>query len=619
MIDISVQNIKIAFQGVPVLEDITFDVHEGEHLALLGANGCGKTTLLRILTRELEADEGVVVIPSQKRIGLISQIPVFPDGYTVEDVLRSAVSHLTALSARMRALEEQMSTDPADAVMREYDRLTADYERLGGYSADYERDRVANGLNIPERMRQQPFEQLSGGEKTRVNLARLILENTDILLLDEPTNHLDLRSTEWLEEYITHFHGTVLAVSHDRWFMDTIARRTIEIRDGRCEFYSGNYSFYVMERQRRYDEMMKQYEKNRKEIAHLQEAADKLHLWAFLGADKLHKRAFSMEKRIEKLQTAPRPGKQKSMAARFAAKDFHGDEVLLCAGLKKSYGEKVLFENLDLLIEPGERIALMGDNGSGKSTLVRILLGELEADEGYLRRGPSVRVGYLPQIVAFANPNDSLLDTVITECRLTAQEARNRLAAFRFPGEDVFKPVSALSGGERSRLKLCILMKDELSLLVLDEPTNHLDIASREWMECALAEYKGTLLLVSHDRWLIDSFADRVWELDKGTLTDYRGGYEDYLAARERKTDLQRAEKRKAPKPATPKKPADTAKQLAKTEREIDRLEQQIRDLKLEEERCASDYLQLMAIYEQIKEAEEELDRLYEQWESLGG
>jgi len=617
MIDISIRELKKSFGGAVVLDGVSFDVNEGEKVALLGENGTGKTTLLKILTGALEADEGRVSIPSHKRIGLISQIPVYPEGYTTEDVLRSAHAHLGEISERIKRLEKTMEVYSDRDVLDKYDKLCAEYERLGGYSADYERDRVANGLDVSAAMRAQLFDSLSGGEKTRVNLARLILEDTDILLLDEPTNHLDLKSTEWLEDYIHKFRGTVLAVSHDRWFMDTIAQRCIELEGGKCSFYSGNYSFYVIEKKRRYEEMLKQYEKNQKEIAHLKQAADKLHLWAFMGNDKLHKRAFSMEKRMEKLAQAPKPQMAKKMNARFAQREFKGDEILVAEGLGKAYGDKLLFNDLELLIEPGERIALMGDNGSGKSTFVKIVMGEETPDRGRLRLGPSVKAAYLPQIVRFEHPERTLLDTLIYEDNATPQSARNRLAAFKFTGDDVFKKVSSLSGGELSRLRLCILMKTDINLLILDEPTNHLDIASREWIEQALAEYEGTLLFVSHDRWFVDAFATRVWELKKGELSDFRGGYEEYREYKERQTALVRTAKKREEKPQKPKKPIDISKQLQKIEKQIEKQEEKIAALAAEEEANASDYVKLMELGEAKAAAEAELEALYEQWEAL--
>ena len=348
---------------------------------------------------------------------------------------------------------------------------------------DRERNRVANGLDIPPEMRAREFALLSGGEKTRVNLARLILEDTDILLLDEPTNHLDLRATEWLEDYILHFRGTVLAISHDRYFLDTVAQRCIEIVDGRAEFYSGNYSFYVVERQRRFDEQLRKYEKDQAKIEQLQRAAAKLHLWAFMGNDKLHKRAFSMEKRIERLNQTERPREARKLHAAFKERNFAGDEVVAMDGLTKGFEGRTLFADLSAIVAGGERVAIIGDNGTGKSTLIKLIVGEEEPDAGWVRRGPSVRMAYLPQIIRFNDTSRSALDTMIYDCRCSPQEARDSLGAFGFSGEDALKEVGTLSGGEQSRLRLCMLMRSDVNLLILDEPTNHLDIASREWME----------------------------------------------------------------------------------------------------------------------------------------
>ena len=621
MIDVAVNNLVKSFEiGSNVLDGLSFTVNTGERVGILGPNGCGKTTLFRILSGEYAYDEGEVMIAPGKRLGLISQIPVYPEGWTVEDVLKDAHRRLYAISDRLEALTARLETDESPALLRDYDRLSEEFRRLGGYDMDHERSRVANGLDIPAAMRAQPFETLSGGEKTRVNLARLILEDTDILLLDEPTNHLDLRATEWLEDYLLHFKGTVLAISHDRWFLDKVVQRSIEILDGKAEFYSGNYSFYVQERQRRFDEKLKQYEKDQAKIEQLTRAAEQMHLWAFMGADKLHKRAFSMEKRIEKLQQSEKPVEQRKMTVKFKQREFEGDEVLVIDGVSKSYGEKQLFRDLALTVAGGERIALIGDNGAGKSTLVKLILGEETPDSGYLQRGPAIRTAYLPQTVRFSDDTRSAYDTMLYDGRCQPQEARDRLAAFGFRGEDVFTPVGALSGGERSRLCLCMLMGRDINFLILDEPTNHLDIASREWMEDALSDYEQTLLFVSHDRWLIEKFATRIWAIENGVLTDYRGGYTEYMAWKERQSVFQQNEKReKAEKKSSEKRPKapNSAKAIAKTEREIARLEARQRELEAESEAHAADYQKLMEIDSEWEELDTQLLALYEQWEEL--
>ena len=619
MIDISVRELKIGFaQGENILNGVTFDVNAGERIGILGKNGCGKTTLFRLLCGELTPDSGEISIASGKRLGLISQIPVYPDGWTTEDVLRNAHRALYAVEEKLADLAGRMASDDSPALLAEYDRLQEQFRARGGYDMEFERNRVANGLDIPAEMRAQPFESLSGGEKTRVNLARLILEDTDILLLDEPTNHLDLRATEWLEDYLSRFRGTVLVISHDRYFLDRVVQRSIDLTHGVAEFFSGNYSFYVVERQRRFDEQLKQYEKDQAKLKQLAEAAAKLHLWAFMGNDKLHKRAFSMEKRMEKLAQTERPTAERKLKAQFKAGEFRADEVLVIEGLKKGFGERTLFSDLSLTVTGGERIALIGDNGTGKTTFLKLLMGDLTPDAGWIRRGPTVRVAYLPQIVRFQDDTRSMVDTMLYECKCTPQDARDRLAAFGFQGEDVFKSVSALSGGERSRLKLCMLMGSEINLLVLDEPTNHLDIASREWMEDALEDYDEALLFVSHDRYFIEKFATRIWALEDGRFTDFRGTFEAYRAFRAREAARaqteRKVERKKEPKPRRGPSPE---KQLQRLEREIAKTEARLNELQAACEENATDYQKLMELTEESEAVQAALDELYEQWEAI--
>lgn len=621
MIDIDVKNLKKSFEvGHDVLSDLSFEINAGEHVGILGANGCGKTTLFKLLTGEYTPDEGSISIHKGRRIGLISQIPVYPAGWTTEDVLREAHARLRDMAARLRELEELMAADSSRALLDEYDRLSDDFRRLGGYDMDRERSRVAAGLDIPPEMREREFDKLSGGEKTRVNLARLILEDTDILLLDEPTNHLDLRATEWLEDYITHFRGTVLAISHDRYFLDTVAQRCIEIVDGRAEFYSGNYSFYVVERQRRFEEQLRKYEKDQAKIEQLQKAAAQMHLWAFMGNDKLHKRAFSMEKRIERLSQTEKPREARKLHALFRESAFRADEVLVAENLSKGFGGRVLFSGVEFKVTGGERIAVIGDNGTGKSTLVKLIVGEEEPDSGCVRRGPAVRMAYLPQIVRFRDPALSAADTVIDECRCTMQDARDSLGAFGFTGEDALKAVGTLSGGEQSRLRLCILMRSDVNLLILDEPTNHLDIPSREWMEDALSSYGEALLFVSHDRYFIEKFATRIWCFEDGRVTDFRGGFGEFREYRARQLAIAQAAKSAAPK--AEKKPArqrtsDREKQARRVEREITKTEARIAEIEVEYEANASDYKKLMELDAERGELNEKLDALYLEWEEL--
>ena len=619
MIDISVNSLVKSFEiGKNILDGLSFSVNSGERVGILGRNGCGKTTLFRILVGEIGYDEGEVMIAPSKRLGLISQIPVYPADWTTEDVLRDAHKRLYALSAKIDAIAAQMEHDDSPALLGEYDRLSEDFRRLGGYSMDTDRNRVANGLDIPAAMRAQLFSSLSGGEKTRVNLARLILEDTDILLLDEPTNHLDLHATEWLEDYLLHFKGTVLVISHDRWFLDKVVQRSIEINEGRAELYSGNYSFYVEERQRRFEEKLKKYERDQAKIEQLTRAAEQMHLWAFMGADKLHKRAFSMEKRIEKLSQSERPAEQKKLNVKFRQREFEGDEVLVAEDVSKSFGDRTLFSAIDLLVQGSERVALIGDNGTGKSTLVKLIMGEETPDTGYLYRGPAVRTAYLPQIVSISDESRSALDTMLYVGRCQPQEARDRLAAFGFRGESVFTPVGTLSGGEKSRLRLCMLMGADINFLILDEPTNHLDIASREWMEDALSDYEQTLLFVSHDRYFIEKFATRIWALADGKITDFRGGYGDYCRWRERQEVFAQTERNTTRKKAVKKEASPNKERAsAKLEREIAKLEEKAAELERQCEEYSADYQKLMELDAQKKALDDELMLLYEKWEEL--
>ena len=636
MIDISVTNLVKEFEvGTKILDGFTFQVDEGERVGLLGPNGCGKTTLLRILTGVMDYDEGEVVIAPGKRLGLISQIPVYPEGYTVEDVLDTAFAPLHEMEEEMEQLSHRMAAGENDpALLARYDKLSTAFQSGGGYETDTRKNKVCNGLSISREMRRRPFDKLSGGEKTRVNLGRLILEDTDILLLDEPTNHLDWRATEWLEEYLEKFKGTVLTVSHDRYFLDKVVGRVIEIQNGKAEFYSGNYSFYAVEKERRYEEKLRQYEKEQAKIEQMEKSAEQLRTWAYSGMDKTFRRAKSMEKRIEKMRTVDRPTRERKMEVRFGEREFRGDEVLTVKNLEKSFGERTLFSGVNLEVEGGERIALLGDNGTGKSTLIKIIMGEESPDGGKLRLGPTVRIGYLPQIIHFEHPERNLVDTMIYDLDCTPQTARNRLASFKFRGEDVFKPVSALSGGEQSRLRLCMLMDAKINLLILDEPTNHLDIQSREWIEEAVEEYEGNLLFVSHDRYFIDRFATRIWMLEDGHITDFKGTYQEYLAAKQRQklaasqqnvgrglapaaSKEQPAENTKKEKPKRPGGTKELEKQVNAAERAVAKAEEQMYDLGLQIEAAASDYLKLQELYEQREALEEEILKLYGTWESL--
>ena len=627
MIEIQVEGLIKSFDlEKKILDGLTFQIDEGERVGLLGPNGAGKTTLFRILTGEIDYDSGTVAMAKGHRMGLISQIPVYPAGYTVEDVLRTAFARLAALSEEMENLTARMSAGETDpALLRRYGMLSEKFETFGGYDTEVAVNKVANGLSIPQSQRTQPFDQLSGGEKTRVNLGRLILEDTDILLLDEPTNHLDLHATEWLEEYISHFKGTVVAISHDRYFLDRAVNRIIEINGGKAEFYSGNYSFYAIEKEKRYQEKLKQYEKEQAKITQLTEAADRLRLWAFMGNDAMYKRAFSMEKRIERMRNTDKPTKRRKMDARFSSVEFQGDEVLTLRSVAKSFGEKHLFDGISLKVEGGERIALIGDNGTGKSTLIKMIMDEEYPDDGRIKLGPSIKAAYLPQIIHFDHPTWNLVENLqAVKKGMTETSARNRLASYDFRGEDVFKAVSVLSGGEQSRLRLCMLMDEEINFLILDEPTNHLDIDSREWIEDAVESFDGTLLFVSHDRYFINRFATRIWEVDGGTITDWPMGFTQYRAEKAKEIQQKHENTRSGKEKAITERPAragreQTAarKQLVICERQIAETEGRIQELEQAMIAAACDYERLNELMAEKDAVQVALDELYEKWETL--
>lgn len=617
MVDIQVKDLtKFFVIGENLLDGLSFEIQEGECVAILGRNGCGKTTLFNILTGQMDYDGGEVYVNPNKRLGLISQIPKFPDGYTVEDVLRSAYEGLMKVKREMERLEREMANGVTDAQLRQYDVLTNRFQSGGGYEMDVDVDKICNGLGISQEQRTQEFASLSGGEKTRVNLARLLLEKTDILLLDEPTNHLDLRSVEWLEQYINGFKGTVLAISHDRYFIDQVADRVIEITDGHAEFYSGNYSFYMDEKQARFDLQLKQYEQEQAKLKQLGYTVERMKGWG-INNRTLYRRAMSIQHRMERIRKTEKPKKERTMKASFGEKEFSGDVVFKMKNVSKSFGQRMLFSDVNLNVEAGERIALLGDNGTGKSTFIKCLLGE-EDCQGKIQFGPTVKWGYLPQIIHFDHPERSLYDTMLYEKNCTPQMARDRLGAFLFQGEDVFKTVGNLSGGEQSRLRLCMLMDEKINLLILDEPTNHLDIASREWVEAAIEEFEGVLLFVSHDRYFIEKFAERIWLLEDGTIRDFPCGYQKYRSILEHEAALKPA----APAPQKPKKEKpkggtkDSDKLVRRLEREIEKQEAAIADFDLKIEAASADYQELSRLLEEKEAAEAVLLELMEQWEA---
>ena len=623
---LSCSNICKSFGENDILKQVSFHIEDHEKAAIVGINGAGKSTLLKVLIGKLNADDGVVTWAKGASIGYLAQHQDLEGAETIYDALLEVKKPVIQMEARIRSLELEMksaSGDELETKLSEYSRLNHEFEMADGYSYQSEITGVLKGLGFTEDEFSKPITALSGGQKTRVSLGKLLLTKPDILLLDEPTNHLDMESIAWLETYLRNYSGAVIIVAHDRYFLDRTVTRIIEIQDGKAEFYSGNYSFYAIEKERRYQERMKQYLKEQAKIAQLEKAAEQMHLWAFMGNDALHKRAFSMEKRIERMRTTAKPTKARKLEARFQSREFKGDEVLQIKGVSKAFGEKRLFEDVYLRCEGGERIALLGENGTGKTTLLNMLTGSERPDSGVIRLGPAVKAAYLPQVIHFEHPERSILDTMLYELDITPQSARNRLAAYQFTGEDVFKSVSVLSGGELSRLRLCMLMDESINLLILDEPTNHLDIDSREWLEQAVEAFDGTLLFVSHDRYFINRFATRVWELAGGVITDYPMGFAQYRQAKEEERAAAAAAVQV--QSAAPKKNGSRGnraqqaakKQLTICETAIARLEADSARLEAEMAENACDAEKLNALYQEQQDVQKRLEQEMERWEEL--
>lgn len=621
MIDISVSKLNKFYGEHHVLRDLSFTIERGERVGLLGDNGSGKTTLFKILSGELDYDSGEVLIPSDRKIAVVSQIPDYPSDYTVSDVLLSSFAHLEDISKKLRELERTMEVYSDAEILARYDSLSSRFEQMGGYTVETEINKTCNGLGIPDSMRSRLFDTLSGGEKTRIMIACALLRNPDILLLDEPTNHLDIDAVEWLEGYLPTFRGTVFIISHDRYFIDKCITRVIELSDGEAEFYSGNYSFYVKEREARFEEQLRRYKAEQAAIAKLEFTAERMHGWG-MGNKKLQVRAFAIEKRIERMRKTEKPKEYKNtIHAEFSSADFFGDNILKINDLSKSFDDKTLFDSLSLTMRNGDRIALIGDNGSGKTTLLDIISRNSAPDRGTVTYNPSVKSAMLPQIISFANEERSILDTMLYDLNVSTQTARNRLASFLFFGDEVFDSVKTLSGGERSRLKLCEIMAGDINLLILDEPTNHLDITSREWIEEAVEEYTGALLFVSHDRFFINKFANRIWELRDGVIYDFVGTFDEFrrekqlLALRKEAVPVKKAAEKKEKPKAPNKKQSD--KKIREVEREIAKIEERLSEIEAETEASASDFEALSKLFEE----KEELNALLEEkmlfWESL--
>ena len=630
MIILSLQDIRKSFGTNEVLKHVSLTLQDGERMGLVGVNGSGKSTLMKIIAGQETADEGTVSLQKGLRIGYLAQQGELTGEETVLRVLESVFDPVVQLEEEMRETEQKMAEcggDP-EALRRlgsRYDALTRAFEQGDGYGWRSRVQGVLAGLNLREEQHRKTG-LLSGGERTRLCLGRMLLTDPDLLLLDEPTNHLDLKSIAWLEEYLQSYRGAVLVISHDRYFLDHVCGKMAELLLGTVETYTGNYSEYLEKRTAVYEVRLKAWQMQQKEIAR-QEAV--IAMYRRFNREKSIRLAESREKRLEKMERLEKPQEEGEIHFHFETRRRTGEDVLLAEGLSKGYGQRQLFQDLKLHVRAGDRIALIGDNGTGKSTLSKCLIGEEKADRGTLRWGAGVDIGYYDQHQAGLNENKTVLDEVWDRFpRLEQDEVRGALGKFLFSGDDVFMPVSTLSGGEKGRVALTELMLQKDNVLLLDEPTNHLDMDSREVLEEALADFPGTIIAISHDRYFINRFAEKVWALDDSGLKEYLGDYDDYFAkvSREEEPDGIYAGMTRTAVEKEKKKSKEEQRLLREKKEQVKALEKEIADREAEaaglEERLADPAIwqdpgraaELTRDYNAMKER---IDRLYEQWTGM--
>ena len=637
MIELSLNKLQKYYGANMVLEDITFDVQTSEKVGIVGGNGCGKSTLLKIIMGLEEYEKGNLSIKRGATLGYLEQMPIYPQNFKVIDVLSTAFEKVDKIFKELEMLEKQISEaseEDMGKLLNKYAEKQALYETLGGYEKEEKLNKVCSGLKIDDKFKEKLFSQLSGGEKTTIILGKILLQNPDILLLDEPSNHLDLDTMEWLEAYLKEYKGIVIIVSHDRYFLDNVVTKIIEIENMKSKTYKGNYSAYIEEKEKFLQLQMEEFLNQQKKIKSMEKSIAQLRDWGERGDNgKFFRRAASMEKLLSKIERIDKPILEKNkinISGKTAERS--GNEVIIVKDLCKRYGDKILLDKAQMLVRHGESVALIGDNGCGKSTMIKILLEMDKADSGTASLGSSIKLGYLPQNIIFNNENNTILETFRENIVITEGKAREYLAKYLFLGEDVFKKVGSLSGGERSRLKLAMLMYNDLNLLILDEPTNHLDIDSREELEIFLKNFEGTLLFISHDRYFINNLASRVVELAKGSLVSYEGNYEYY---KEKCEELKKSLVKKPSNNSDVLKKKSKSKDLNKTnntnknnnsdrsinkwkvaklESEIEKLEESLNNIEEEINKFSNDYEKVNELYNEKLRIENELEKLMEEY-----
>ncbi len=633
---LSCSNISKAFGSNQVIRHASFHIEDHEKAAIVGINGAGKSTLLKIMIGELPQDEGEVVVSKGKTIGYLSQHQDLSGERTVYQEVLEIKRPVMEMEAKLRQLELDMkhvSGEKLDSMLSSYSRLNHEFELVNGYAYQSEVTGVLKGLGFTEEEFKKPVSALSGGQKTRVSLGKLLLTKPDIILLDEPTNHLDMESIAWLEGYLINYDGSVIIVAHDRYFLDRVVTKIVELDNGQMAVYQGNYTSYSEKRAMIREAQMKAYLNQQQEIKHQEEVIAKLKSF---NREKSIKRAESREKMLDKIEVLERPAEvNDEMRIRLEPNIISGNDVLTVKGLKKAFGQNLLFDNVNFEIKRGERIAIIGGNGTGKTTILKILNNLQTSDQGEVSLGSKVHIGYYDQEHQVLHMEKTLFDELQdTYPAMNNTQIRNILAAFLFTGDDVFKRVKDLSGGERGRVSLAKLMLSEANFLILDEPTNHLDITSKEILEDALINYTGTVLYVSHDRYFINKTATRILDLTNQILVNYIGNYDYYLEKRELMTGLYAAASpsEEAPDQETSETKLDwkTRKEeqarlrkrqneLKKTEEEIHCLESrsgEIDDI-LGKEEVFTDVSKLMELSKEKGDIEHKLEKLYEKWEEL--
>lgn len=634
------QKITKAFGGDTVLNDINFLINEGEKAALIGINGAGKTTLLKIITGEYEADSGEVVLQKGASMGYLSQVIDVTSHRTIYEEMLDAKKEIINMEQKIHALEQdisRLSGEELEKTMENYSRLTDRFEKANGYAWKSEIVGVLKGLGFTESEFDTLIHTLSGGQKTRVALSRILLTQPDIILLDEPTNHLDMEAIRWLETFLSNYRGAVLIVSHDRYFLDRVVSKVIEIEGGNSQTFLGNYSQYAEKKKAQRDAQMKLYLNQQQEIKHQEEVITKLRSF---NREKSIRRAESREKMLDKIERVEKPVVLNSrMRISLEPEVISGNDVLTIENLSKSFENKPLFRNLNLSIQRGEVVGLLGANGTGKTTLLKIINRHLRPDSGKIHYGAKVSIGYYDQEQHVLNDEKTIFDEISDAYpKLTNTRIRNVLAAFLFTGDRVFQKIGTLSGGEKGRVSLAKLMLSNANFLILDEPTNHLDIQSREILEDAINDYEGTVFYVSHDRYFINQTATRILDLSPEGIVNYKGNYTYYLeqkeagniaADSESVADIKAAEetpvsstsskedwKRSREEAARQRKRAN---ELKKTEAEISRLEEENEKIKNEmnDPEISSNVSRLMELSTQYEQNEAALLELYDKWEEL--